>query len=63
MLFDEVSLYNNFSFVNLSIELFLLEFILDAGKPARLAGFVFLAYSLADILAGLLFLWYPLLWF
>lgn len=47
----------------LSIELFLVEHVLQAGYSATNAGQIYLAYSISDIIAGLFFLWYPTLWF
>lgn len=48
--------------VRLTIELFLVKHIIDAGFEVTTAGLVFLVYSLANVVAGLSFLWFPTLW-
>lgn len=53
----------SYRIVRLTIELFLVEYMIQMGNTATAAGLVFLAYSLADVSAALFSLWHPLLWF
>lgn len=53
----------SYRIVRLTIEVFLVEYMISMGNSATTAGLVFLAYSLADAAASLVSLWYPLIWF